>query len=176
MKEVLVVDFSEVNVADLEGFDTCFFCMGVSAMGMSEEQYRNLTYDLTLDFARKFLEQNPDSVFCYVSGAGTDSREKSRMMWARVKGKTENDLLKMSFKAAYMFRPGYIQPLRNIKSRFKSYKIMHSLLKPLYAVLKHFPALATNTTNVGTAMIKAVVQGSNTKILNNREINLLAEK
>ena len=175
LKEILVSDFSELNATDLDGYDTCFFCMGVSAMDMSEEQYRNLTYDLTLDFARKFLEQNPDSVFCYVSGAGTDSREKSRMMWARVKGKTENDLLKMPFKAAYMFRPGYIQPFRNIKSRIKSYKIMHALIKPLYGVLRHFPSVATNTTNIGRAMINTVVRKSDNKILNNKEINLLGE-
>jgi len=98
------------------------------------------------------------------------------MMWARVKGKTENDLLKMPFKAAYMFRPGYIHPMRNIKSKTKIFNTLYKVLKPLYFILKQIPNAVTNTTNVGKAMINAVAQGSEIKVLNNKEINLLADK
>ncbi|UCG28530.1 MAG: hypothetical protein JSV24_04000, partial [Bacteroidales bacterium] len=110
MEEILIPDFFDLEgiTKDLAGFDACFFCLGVSSFRMSEENYTRITYDLTLNFAQTFLKQNRDSVFCYISGAGTDSSEKGRIMWARVKGKTENDLLKLPFKASYMFRPGFI--------------------------------------------------------------------
>jgi uncharacterized protein YbjT (DUF2867 family) len=113
-------DISDFDSLDLSAYDACFFCLGVSSAGMSEEDYRRVTYDLTLDVAKKIA--TPRMTFIYVSGAGTDSTERGRTMWARVKGATENALLKLPFKAAYMFRPGVIQPLHGISSRTTSYR------------------------------------------------------
>ena len=138
---------------------------------MSEEAYTKITHDLTLHFANTFLEQNSNGVFIYVSGAGTDSSEKARSMWARVKGKTENTILNMGFKAAYMFRPGFIQPLRGIKSSTGWYNAIYAIFRPLYAILKHFPSAATNTTNVGKAMINVLLKEPTIKVLGNKEIN-----
>ena len=176
LEEILMEDFfkSDEIKKDLEDFNTCFFCAGISSAGKSEEAYRQITYDLTLGFAKTFLSQNKDSVFCYVSGVGTDSTEKSRMMWARVKGKTENALLKLPFKASYMFRPGYIQPLRGIQSKNRSYNVLYSLFRPLYSLLKHFPSMATNTSHLGKAMINVADTGAKSNILGNKEINFWA--
>src|ERR1700686_396699 len=114
-REIVHTDLSDLSAIEgtLSGYDACFFCLGVSAVGMKEEAYRRLTYDLTISVARILSRLNPGMTFIYVSGAGTDSTERGRTMWARVKGKTENALLQMPFKAAYMFRPGYIQPLHD---------------------------------------------------------------
>ena len=108
LKQLIHKDFSDFSgVKDrLKGFDGCFFCMGISAAGLNEEEYRKITYDYTLSLATVLLDQNPQMTFTYVSGQGTDSTENGRMMWARVKGKTENDLLNLGFRDAYMFRPG----------------------------------------------------------------------
>ena len=121
LKEIVQSDLFDLSPIEsrLAGFDACFFCLGVSAAGMSEQDYRRLTYDLTMSVAKTLVRLNPGMTFVYVSGAGTDSSERSRMMWARIKGKTENDLLKMPFRAAYMFRPGYIQPLHGIRTKTK---------------------------------------------------------
>src|SRR5712671_2031032 len=128
------------NLATIEshltGFDACFFCLGVSAAGMSEQDYRRLTYDLTMSVDKTLSRLNPEMTFVYVSGAGTDSSERSRMMWARVKGKTENDLLKLPFRAAYMFRPGYIQPLHGIRTKTRWYGAMYTVMAPLYPIWK----------------------------------------
>ncbi len=117
-------DFSGVP-NQLSGYDACFFCMGISAVGLNEEEYKKITYDYTLALARTLLTINPDMTFTYVSGEGTDSTEKGRMMWARIKGKTENELLSLGFKQAFMFRPGAIIPMRGIKSRTKSYQFIY---------------------------------------------------
>ena len=142
LKEVLIDDFFHLEEikSDLTGYDACFFCLGTSAIGKSEEEYTKITYDLTINFAQTFLEQNAQSSFIYVSGTGTDSTEQGRAMWARVKGKTENKLLTMSFKSAFMFRPGYIQPLRGVKSRTNWATIFYAVFSPVYLVLKHFPS------------------------------------
>jgi len=175
LQEVIVPDF--FNMEDIKtqfkGYDICFFCAGTTAVGKSEELYYKITYELTIHFAKTFKEQNPDSMFCYVSGTGTD--EKSRIMWARVKGKTENTLLNMGFKAAYMFRPGYIQPLKSIRSKTKVYDLLYTVFSPIYGILKHFPGAATNTSNVGKAMINVVEKGYKNTILGNRDINILAK-
>ena len=178
LKQILLDDFFDIKKikTEFEGFDACFFCAGISAFSQSEESYTRITYDLTLNFAKTLLEQNKDCIFCYVSGAGTDSSKKGRMMWARVKGKTENTLLGLPFKAAYMFRPGFIQPLRGIRSKTKSYNILYTLLRPLYYILKNFPGAVTNTTNLGKAMIKAVDKKMPSSILHNKDINLLAKE
>lgn len=178
LREILIADFFKLNgiKKDLEDFDACFFCIGTSAFRKSEEIYSRITYDLTLNFAKTFLEQNRESVFCYVSGAGTDTTENGRIMWARVKGKTENALSKLPFKATYMFRPSFIQPLKGILSKNKGNNIFYYLFRPFYFILKHFPGTATNTVNVGKAMINTVEQEIPNRILNNRKINLIANQ
>jgi len=178
VKEVLIEDFFELSsVSDeLNGFDACFFCLGITSIGQSEASYTKTTYDLTLNFAETFIDQNVKSIFCYVSGTGTDSSEKGRTMWARVKGKTENRLLEMPFKRAYMFRPGYIQPLRGIKSKTQWYALLYLIFKPIYLILKHFPSTATNTTNMGLAMINSLEGKYAKSILENKEINELAQQ
>src|SRR5204863_5923892 len=123
-------DFSPIE-NDLAGYDACFFCLGVSSAGMKEADYRRVTYDITLAAARVLARLNPNMTFIYVSGTGTDSSEKGRSMWARVKGKTENDLLRLPFKAAYMFRPAAIVPLHGIRSKTKLYQAFYTALGPL---------------------------------------------
>ena len=173
LTEILLKDFNQVESINdqLAGYDACYFCAGVSAVGKSEEEYRQISYEMTLHFAQTFLDSNNDSVFCYVSGQGTDSSEKSRAMWARVKGKTENDLLQLPFKKAYMFRPGYIQPMRGITSRTNWYSALYAIFRPIYALLRHLPGAATNTTNVGLAMINILDKLPDLPILENRQIN-----
>ncbi len=177
VREVLVKDFFDLSgISDeLKGFDACFFCLGITSVGQSEEDYSRITYDLTLNFAEAFIDQNDKSIFCYVSGTGTDSSEKGRTMWARVKGKTENRLLEMPFKKAYMFRPGYIQPLRGIKSKTQWYAALYLVFKPIYLILKHFPSTATNTTNMGLAMINSLKGTYPKTILENKNINELSQ-
>jgi len=156
----------------LSGYDACFFCLGVSAVGMKEESYRRVTYDLTISVARLFSSLNPGMTFIYVSGASTDSTERGRMMWARVKGQTENALLQMPFKAAYMFRPGYIQPLHGIRTKTKWYGAMYAMMGPLYPVWKLlFPKYVTTTECVGRAMLNVAMRGAPKSVLENQDIN-----
>jgi len=177
LKELIHKDFTNFNdvLDQLEGYDGCFFCLGVSASGMKEEQYRKITHDFTLTLAKALFEINPSMTFNYVSGEGTDSTEKSRMMWARVKGKTENDLLKLGFKQAYMFRPGAIIPLRGIKSKTKSYQFMYDyfmwLLKGIKAIT---PNSIVNTTQIGLAMINSVLKGYDKNVLRPKDIIALS--
>jgi uncharacterized protein YbjT (DUF2867 family) len=169
------------NIADLtsiqdqlRGYDACFFCLGVSSAGMKEEDYRRVTYDLTLGAARTLATLNPGMTFIYVSGAGTDSTEKGSLMWARVKGATENALLRLPFKAAYMFRPGFIQPLHGIKSKTALYQALYTALGPLNSLfLKFLPKYATTTEILGRAMIKAARIGAPKSILESIDINQL---
>ena len=166
------------NLATIEshltGFDACFFCLGVSAAGMSEQDYRHLTYDLTMSVAKTLSRLNPGMTFVYVSGAGTDSSERSRMMWARVKGKTENDLLKVPFRAAYMFRPGYIQPLHGIRTKTKWYGALYAVMGPLYPLWKRLlPKYVTTTECVGHAMLNVARHGAPKRFLENQDINEL---
>lgn len=176
LKEIIHNDLIDLTTIEkeLKGFNACFFCLGVSAAGMPEKDYHRITYELTLSFAKTLLNINPEITFCYISGAGTDSSEKGRMMWARVKGKTENALLALPFNAAYMFRPGYIQPMKGIRSRTKSYNVLYSFLKPLYPLLKHFPTIVTNTEKLGRAMINVALSGHQQTILESKDINQVA--
>jgi uncharacterized protein YbjT (DUF2867 family) len=128
------LDYSAIE-SQLTGCDACFFCLGVSSVGMDEERYRHLTYDITLAAARTLAKLNPRMVFVYVTGRGTDSTEQGRLMWARVKGKTENDLLKLPFRAAYMFRPAGIQPLHGIRSKTAWYQAVYVIAAPLLTLL-----------------------------------------
>jgi uncharacterized protein YbjT (DUF2867 family) len=165
------LDFSPV-ANQLSGYDACFFCLGVSSAGMTEEEYRRVTYGFTLAAARLLAALNPKMTFTYVSGLGTDSSEHGRRMWARVKGKTENDLLRMPFKAAYMFRPGAIVPLHGIKSRTALYRVMYVALGPLLPVLRAlFPKSITTTEQIGKAMLKIAKHGFTKSILEPADIN-----
>lgn len=176
LQQLLVPDLADLSgrEAQLSGFDACFFCAGVSSAGMSEEKYTALTYDLTLGFARALLPLNPAMIFIYVSGAGTDSSEKGRVMWARVKGRTENALLHLGFKAAYMFRPGFIQPLHGIRSKTRLYQFFYDLTGPLMPLLKGvLGKYATNTEQLGKAMLVVAKRGFPKPILEGDDINSL---
>ena len=163
-------DFSSVS-GDLAGYDACYLCMGVSSAGMREEEYKRITYDFTLSLARLLKETTPDMTCVYVSGEGTDSSEKSRTMWARVKGKTENDLLALGFRQAFMFRPGAIIPLRGIKSRTKLYQFIYDYMMWLIKFVKWIsPQSVVNTTQIGLAMIYVTLRGHDRSILAPRDI------
>jgi uncharacterized protein YbjT (DUF2867 family) len=158
----------------LAGFDACFFCLGVSSNGMTEEDYTQLTFFLTTSIARTLARVNPGMTFVYVSGSGTDSSEKGRSMWARVKGRTENALLRLPFCAAYMFRPGFIEPLHGIQSKTKSYRVFYSALKPLFSILHGvFPKQVLTTEEVGQAMLIAARRGAPKAILETRDLRAL---
>jgi hypothetical protein len=177
LKEVITNNFYDLSSIEqeLKGYDACYFCLGVSAFRMKEEDYHHITYDLTISVAQTLLRLNPGLVFCYISGQGTDSSEKGKTMWARVKGKTENALLAMPFKAAYMFRPGYIHPMRGVKSRTALYNALYAVMKPLYPVLKRlFPNSTTTNQAIGKAMIAVVQDPIQKQILNSPDINQLA--
>jgi len=153
------LDYSAIE-SQLAGFDACFFCLGVSSAGLTEQQYTRSTYDFTLAAARALARLNPEMTFIYVSGMGTDSSERGRSMWARVKGKTENDLLRLPFKAVYMFRPGVIVPLHGVKSKTKLYRFFYAVLGPLLPLLSgRFPKYVTTTEQIGRAMIKVAKDG-----------------
>jgi uncharacterized protein YbjT (DUF2867 family) len=156
---------------ELKGFDACFFCLGVSSAGMSELQYENLTYTLTLAAAETLARLNPSMTFVYVSGAGTDSSEKGRVMWARVKGKTENAILRLPFKAAYMFRPGIIQPVHGARSKTTAYRVGYALAKPVIPLLRLlFPRYILTTEEIGRAMIHVARRGAPKKVLESWDI------
>jgi uncharacterized protein YbjT (DUF2867 family) len=174
LQEVVQSDLFDLSSIEgrLAGFDACFFCLGVSAAGMSEQDYRRITYELTMSVAKTMAKLNPAMTFIYVSGAGTDSAERSRMMWARVKGKTENDLLKMPFHAAYMFRPGYIQPLHGIRTKTRWYGALYAVMGPLYPIWKRLlPNYVTTTECVGRAMLNVARHGAPKRFLENQDIN-----
>ena len=167
------LDFSPIE-SELSGFDACFFCLGVSSAGMKEDDYRRITYDFTMAAARTLARLNPNMTFVYVSGMGTDSSERGRTMWARVKGKTENELLGLPFKAAYMFRPGLIVPLDGIKSKTRLYRAFYAGMAPLLPLLNAaFPKYVTTTAQVGRAMIKVARQGAAKPVLENSDINAI---
>jgi uncharacterized protein YbjT (DUF2867 family) len=179
LKELVHGDFTNFSAArnQFTGYDACFFCLGISAAGMKEQDYKKITYDYTLALARTLVEINPGMTFTYVSGEGTDSTVKGRMMWARIKGKTENDLLSLGFKQAFMFRPGAIIPLRGIKSRTKSYQFMYDYFMWLVKVIKAIaPNSVVSTSQIGLAMINAMLSGYDEKILRPKDIIVLADK
>ncbi len=164
IEEIVLVDLLELKSVEdkLTGYDACFFCLGKSSIGMKEEEYFRVTYTLTINFATTLSRLNPQLVFCYVSGAGTDSSESGKYNWARVKGKTENDLLKLPFKNVYNFRPGYLQPSPGSKNTKKFYK----LFVPIYPFLRFvFPKFFGSMRELGLAMINAVKIGYHKKTL-----------
>ena len=176
LRELVHADFFDYSAIEpgLTGFDACFFSLGVSSAGMPEAQYKHLTYDLTLAAATTLAKLNPQMIFIYISGAGTDSTERDRTMWARVKGKTENDLLKLPFHAAYMFRPGIIQPLHSIRSKTRIYQIFYTAFKPIFPLVKSvFPQSTTTTEQIGRAMLQIAKHGFPKTILESKDINSL---
>jgi uncharacterized protein YbjT (DUF2867 family) len=163
-------DFSSIE-ENLSGYDACFFCLGVSSAGMKEREYTRVTYDVTMTAAEVLARKNPGMTFIYVSGAGTDSSERGRSMWARVKGRTENALLKMPLKA-YMFRPAYIQPMHGIKSKTKLYGAMYAFVAPMYPILRRIaPKYVTTTEQLGRAMICVAKRGAVKRVLESDDIN-----
>jgi uncharacterized protein YbjT (DUF2867 family) len=167
-------DYSDIG-PHLTGFDACFFCLGVSSAGMKEEDYDRVTYGITLAAAKTLAQFTPDMTFIYVSGMGTDSTEQGRVMWARVKVKTENALRSLPFKSVYLFRPAFIRPLHGIKSRTKIYRMMYALSAPLFPVLNAiFPHYLTTTEKIGRAMINVTMRGYPKQILETPDINSAA--
>lgn len=173
LKEIIHTDF--FNLAPIEsqliGYDACFFCLGVSSVGMSNEEYKHLTFDLTLTMGNVLAKQSPALTFCYVSGAGTDTSEQGRLAWARIKGATENELLRL-FKKVYIFRPGFMKPTpgqKNIKSYYKFIAWLYPIGRALY------PAGFCTMQQVGQAMIKAATTGYEKRILEVKDIVQLAK-
>jgi len=169
MKEIIHADFFNLLpvAGELKGYNACYFCLGVSSIGLKEKEYTHLTYDLTMNVAKLLAAQNPGMTFCYVSGGGTDSTEKGRSMWARVKGKTENDLMKLSFGKSYMFRPGYMHSHKGLKNRLKLY----GFISWLYPVLRAlFPQYVCTLKELGLAMINVTIKGYDKQILEVKDI------
>ncbi len=178
LKQLIHKDFLEFTSVkeQLAGYDGCFYCLGISAAGLSENQYKKITHDYTLELANTLFELNPSMTFNYVSGEGTDSSEKGRMMWARVKGKTENDILNLGFKKAFAFRPGMIIPLKGIKSRTKSYQFMYDYFMWMVRFVKAVsPNSVVSTTQIGLAMINSMLKPYDKRVLRPRDILLLTE-
>jgi uncharacterized protein YbjT (DUF2867 family) len=174
LRELVHADFLDFSAIenDLAGYDACFFCLGVSSAGMSEADYRRVTYDFTLAAAQTLARLNPNMTFIYVSGAGTDSTERGRTMWARVKGATENALLRLPLKA-FMFRPALIQPMHGIRSKTTSYRVFYALTAPLLPLLKRLPRYVTTTEQIGRAMIAIAEHGAPSPILESADINAI---
>lgn len=157
----------------LRGFDACFFCLGVTSAGMSEADYTRVTYGITVAAAETLWRLNPDMTFVFVSGAGADSTEQGRLMWARVKGKTENAILKMPFKGSYVFRPGVVQPMHGERSRTTAYRVLYSVTKPLLPLLKRILPVVT-TEQFGRAMLVVARHGAPKRVLESSDISVLA--
>lgn len=178
LEEIVVKDLFDLSAIKdrLSGFDACFFCLGVSSQGMSEADYTRLTYDLTLSTARMLVALNPGMTFTYVSGSGTDGTERSRTMWSRIKGRTENALRALPFAGVFLFRPGVIQPLDRIQSQTRSYRILYGLLKPILPIFRFLlPQYVLTTAVVGKAMLAAARIGSGRTVLETRDIDMLAK-
>ncbi|MEJ8853991.1 epimerase [Variovorax robiniae] len=174
--ELIVTDFYDYAAVEskLKGFDACFFCLGVSSVGMSEAEYRRLSYDLPLAAATVLARLNPQMTFTFVTGAGCDSSERGAMMWARVKGAAENALLKLPFKGAYMFRPGIIQPLHGVRSKTPLYQTAYNVAGPLFSVIGMFaPNKVTTSEKVGRAMLAVAKRGAPSPFVEMADINRL---
>jgi uncharacterized protein YbjT (DUF2867 family) len=175
LTELLVSDFYDLSAVEstLAGYNACFFCLGTSSLGMKEPDFHKITYTLTMSVAKTLSRLNPDMTFCYVSGSGTDSSEKGRTMWARVKGKTENDLMKLPFKQVYNFRPAYIHPTDGLKNTLSYYKYL-SWLYPVFRTL--LPGLVITLKQLGQAMINTVGNGNQKRVVEVKDIVALANQ
>ncbi|HXX65070.1 MAG TPA: NAD-dependent epimerase/dehydratase family protein [Bacteroidota bacterium] len=169
VQEIIQSDVSDLSALEnrLRWYHACYFCLGVSSIGMKEESYRRVTYDLTMRAARTLAQINPGMTFCYVSGLGTDSTEQGKTMWARVKGKTENDLAKLPFKAVYLFRPGFIKPTKGLKHSLKIARVL-GITYPLLRSL--FPRYVCTLQEVGRAMIVVTLRGASKHVLECEDI------
>jgi uncharacterized protein YbjT (DUF2867 family) len=174
LEEIVHANFFDLSSIEskLTGYNACFFCLGVSSIRMKESKYYQLTFSLTLNFARTLLALNPDSIFCYVSGAGTDSSEVGRSMWARVKGKTENHLILLGFRDAYMFRPGLLFPTPGLKNTLKYYRYVNWLYPTLR---RFFPKYVCTLRELGLAMIHSTTRGFEKSVLEVTDIVGMAE-
>jgi uncharacterized protein YbjT (DUF2867 family) len=173
LQEIAQADLFDLSGIEdrLRSVDVCFFCLGVSSFGMKEDAYKRVTYDLTLSVARTLLRLNPGLVFLYVSGASTDSSEQGKTMWARVKGRTENELLRTPFRRAYMMRPGGIVPLHGIRSKTAVYRLIYGVMGPIAPWLqRRFPKYITTTEELGRAMLAVAASGSPSRVIENTEI------
>lgn len=173
LREVIHRNMSDfTSLADsLSGFDACFFCLGVSSAGMKADEYERLTYGITMAAAETLSRLNPQMTFLYVSGAGTDSSEHGRIMWARVKGRTENALLRLPFRAAYMFRPGFIEPVHGARSKTDAYRLLYAVTKPLMPLLRSlFRSFILTTEELGLAMLAVAKHGAPKLVLEVRDI------
>ncbi|MBL4624269.1 MAG: epimerase [Flavobacteriales bacterium] len=175
LTEIIHSDFYDlISIKhQLSDVNACFFCLGTSSIGKSEDEYNKITFNLTISFAKTLIEVNPNMTFNYVSGTGCDSSEKGNTMWARVKGKTENAILTMGFKQAYMFRPGIILPEKGVKSATGWYNAAYVVLRPLFPLLKQMKSITTSV-KIGDAMINSVISGYKKQHLENVDINILA--
>ena len=175
LKEIIHTNFLDLSAIEsqLSNYDACFFCLGVSSVGMKEEEYTKLTYTLTMHVAQTLARLNNTMIFCYISGAATDSTEQGNLMWARAKGKTENDLMKLSFKQVYNFRPAIIQPIKGAKNTLKLYKYFGWLLPVLKTLM---PNYISRLDELGDAMINAATKGYEKNILEVKDIAVLAKK
>ncbi|MEC0090467.1 epimerase [Paenibacillus macquariensis] len=174
LTEIIHKDFFDLSAikSQLSNYNACYFCLGVSSGGLKEEEYSRLSFDLTVHMAEMLAGLNPDMVFCYVSGMGTDSTELGKRMWARVKGKTENHLMQLPFKKAYMFRPAYINPIKGLKNTHKSYYAFMWLFPILRRL---FPNVTVSLKELGIAMIHTVTKGYDQSILESKDIKKLAK-
>jgi hypothetical protein len=172
LKEIIHANLYDLSSVEdqLKGYDACFFCLGTTAVGKKEAEYYKITYELTMHFATTLCKYNPGMTFCYISGAGTDSTEKGRMMWARVKGKTENDLVKLPFKKVYHFRPGIIKPTKGLKNTLGFYKYLGWLIPVIKLVA---PNMVSSLKELGLAMINAAGKGYEKNILEVKDINAI---
>jgi uncharacterized protein YbjT (DUF2867 family) len=176
LREIVHPDFLDFSAIDsqLSGYDACFFCLGASSVGMTEAAYHRVTYEVAIAAAQALLNRNPNMTFLFVSGLGTDSTESGRTMWARVKGKTENAILKMPFKGSYAIRPAYTQPLHGIKPASKLYRVLGAVAAPLYPVWKGlFPRHVSTTEQLGRAMIYVAKHGAPSRVLEIADLNAL---
>ncbi len=176
LKDVQRADLHDWSDADelLSGVDAVLWCLGVSSGGMSEEAYTKLTYTLTMDAARAIVAKSPQARFVFISGAGADATEKGTTMWARVKGRTENELQTLGFKSVHCFRPGYIQPMDGIESKTPSYRWLYVFTKPLYPLFKGRTKWVTSTRQLGHALVSVAINGSEKTILESADLNAVA--
>ncbi|MFM0335046.1 NAD-dependent epimerase/dehydratase family protein [Paraburkholderia fungorum] len=178
LHELILSDLMDYHAVEssLKDFDACFFCLGVSSAALQEADYARLTYDLTLSAAQTLARLNPQMTFTYVSGAGTDSSEHGRTMWARVKGRTENALQRLPFKAVYLFRPGVIQPLNGARSKTRSYRLFYAATKPLLSTLRALlPNQILSTEDIGRAMLAVARHGAGKAVLETADIRALSD-
>ncbi len=175
LRQIEVRDVGDLSMveSELAPFDACLFCLGVSSAGMREDDYRKITYDLTMSVAKTLVRLNPGMAFLYVTGTGTDSTERGRVMWARVKGKTENDLLRLPFRAAYMLRPGVILPSGGVRSKTRLYRVMYDVLRPFYPLLEKASVVITSE-QLGKAMLRIAREGYPKPILESDEMKRMS--